>query len=85
MISTALDRFEVECGRFPTSDEGLNALMQQPPGLEGWGGPYLKKQPIDPWNNPYNYTYPGVRNPASYDLSSNGPDGRPGTDDDITN
>ena len=83
MISSALDLFETDCTRFPTNEEGVGALMQQPSGVTGWHGPYLKKEPIDPWKNPYNYSYPGTRNPASYDLSSSGPDGRPGTDDDI--
>jgi general secretion pathway protein G len=85
-MSTALSRFEIEVGRYPSSDEGLRALVEQPSGLpEGkWGGPYLERGvPSDPWGKPYNYRSPGLNNP-SYDLYSFGPDGREGGDD-ITN
>jgi general secretion pathway protein G len=82
----ALDKFEAECGRYPTTAEGLNALQVAPAGLKGWAGPYLKKDvPMDPWDHPYNYKSPGTHSTAaaSYDLWSNGPDGQDGTDDDI--
>jgi general secretion pathway protein G len=85
-MSTALNRFEIEIGRFPSSDEGLQALVTQPNGLpEGkWGGPYLERGvPKDPWGKPYVYRSPGLNNP-SFDLYSLGPDGREGGDD-ITN
>ena len=51
----------------------------------GWKGPYMENIPMDPWNNAYIYEYPGKNNPNGYDLSSMGPDGRAGTDDDIAN
>jgi general secretion pathway protein G len=82
-IDTAIDAFEVDCGRFPTNEEGIAALIQQPANTEGWRGPYLKRNsvPVDPWKNPYVYRYPGSHNTYGYDLFSMGPDGREGTDD----
>src|SRR5688500_15508138 len=85
-ISTALKRYEVEVGRFPSTDDGLEALIRQPSGLpEGkWGGPYLDRGvPVDPWGKPYVYRSPGQNN-IDFDLYSLGPDGREGGDD-ITN
>ena len=84
-IELALDAFEVDNGYYPKSG-GLNDLLEQPAGATGWKGPYLKKGvPLDPWGNPYTYDYPGKHNASGYDLLSNGPDGRAGTDDDINN
>lgn len=84
-LETALDAFEVDCGRFPTSDEGLRVLIEQPGNVQNWRGPYIKRGvPSDPWNNPYVYRFPGSHNASGYDLSSNGPDGREGNDD-VTN
>lgn len=74
----SLDLFKLETGRYPTSQEGLQALVQQPPGLAGWNGPYLKKKtlPKDPWNNDYRYASPGQHGP--YDISSLGADNKEG-------
>ncbi|WP_428937145.1 type II secretion system major pseudopilin GspG [Fontivita pretiosa] len=84
-LETALDAFEVDNGRFPTTDEGLAALLQAPANVTNWRGPYIKRGlPKDPWGNPYVYVYPGTHNPNGYDLYSFGPDGREGNDD-ITN
>ena len=84
-LEVAIDSFEVDTGRFPTSEEGLSALLQQPAGVTEWHGPYFKRgMPTDPWGNPYQYRYPGTNNTNGYDLSSLGPDGREGNDD-ITN
>ena len=84
-LETALDAFEVDCGRFPTGDEGLRVLVEQPGNVQNWRGPYIKRGvPSDPWNNPYVYRFPGAHNPSGYDLSSMGPDGREGNDD-VTN
>jgi len=85
-IAVALDLFELDNGRYPTTDEGLQVLITQPSGLDNWRGPYLKKRrtPKDPWGNPYIYTSPGTHNP-DYDLASYGPDGVEGGGDDITN
>jgi len=84
-METALDAFEVDSGRFPSGDEGLNALVESPANLTSWRGPYIKRGvPKDPWGNAYIYRYPGVRNTSGYDLYSTGPDGRESADD-ITN
>jgi general secretion pathway protein G len=86
-MGTALSRFEIEVGRFPSTEETLQALVVAPSGLaEGkWGGPYLERGvPKDPWGKPYIYRNPGTNNLNGYDLYSTGPDGRDGNDD-ITN
>jgi type II secretion system protein G len=84
---TCLDPFQVDTGRYPTTAEGLDALLHGPATLPGktWKGPYIQKIPNDPWGHPYLYTSPGTHNPTSYDLSSNGPDNLPNTPDDLTN
>jgi len=80
-LSAALDLFEMENGRYPTTDEGLAALRKS-----GAKGPYLKRDvPLDPWKRPYVYRSPGQHNREDYDLFSVGPDGTEGTKDDITN
>jgi general secretion pathway protein G len=85
-IEGMLDTFEVDCGRLPTTEEGLRALLDQPPSATGWQGPYLKRgMPKDPWDNPYVYRYPGQHNVRGYDLYSLGPDGQEGGGDDIDN
>jgi general secretion pathway protein G len=76
MLGQALDAFRLDVGRYPTTTEGLNALVTNP-GVEGWNGPYLKKGlPNDPWKKPYQYESPGQH--GDYDLISNGADGAPG-------
>ena len=86
-LELLLDSFEIDTGRLPTSDEGLEALISEPSNVTNWQGPYPKKSqvPTDPWGNEYIYTYPGKNNTSSYDLSSYGPDGKQGGDDDIVN
>ena len=85
-IEVALDAFEVDCGRYPTSEEGLGALLQQPSDADGWHGEYLKRgMPKDPWGSPYLYRQPGQHNTTGYDLHSLGPDGQEGGGDDIDN
>lgn len=82
----ALDSFEVDNGYYPKGSEGLTALIQQPSGATSWKGPYLKKGiPTDSWGNQFVYDCPGKHHTDGYDLLSPGPDGRPGTEDDITN
>ena len=81
LFGTALDTFRLDVGRYPTTDEGLQALRQKPGGLERWDGPYLRKDlPLDPWNKPYAYRSPGEHGP--YDIVSYGADGTPGGDGD---
>lgn len=88
-LETALDSYEIDLGRYPTSDEGLEALINQPSGgsENDWRGPYIKRSsvPIDPWGTPYLYEQPGRQNSGGYDLSSAGPDEQHGSEDDITN
>lgn len=81
-FGASLDLFKLETGRYPTSQEGLQALVQAPSGLAGWNGPYLKKKtvPKDPWGNEYRYVSPGQH--GAYDLSSLGADNREGGDGD---
>lgn len=82
-MSVALDLYELDNGRYPTTEEGLNALISKPSSSNNWNGPYLKKRPIDPWGKEYKYACPGTHN-NDYDLYSFGPDGGEGNDD-ITN
>jgi len=84
----ALDLYELDNGNFPSTQQGLAALVEKPttpPIPKNWNGPYLKKSPIDPWGNSYRYLSPGVQNRDDYDLYSLGKDGTEGGDDDITN
>ena len=81
-IKSAVDEFEVDNGFYPSS---LQDLLQQPRNAKNWHGPYLDALPVDPWQNPYLYSYPGKHNPTGYDLWSTGPDGKSGTQDDIGN
>lgn len=81
-LETAIGAFEIDNGRYPTSEEGLQALLAAPANVEGWRGPYLSRGlPRDPWGNAYVYRYPGQKNPDGFDLYSTGPDGREGNDD----
>jgi general secretion pathway protein G len=81
LLSTALDTFRLDVGRYPTSQEGLEALRTQPGGVERWDGPYLKKEvPADPWGKPYVYKSPGDHGP--FDILSYGADGTAGGDGD---
>ena len=85
-LEVALDAFEVDTGRYPTTEEGLTAILQQPADVKAWHGPYIKRGlPKDPWGNPYVYRRPGQHNTSGYDLYSFGPNGQEGGDDDIDN
>jgi len=76
LLGQALDRFRLDTGRYPSTQEGLNALMENP-GINNWNGPYAKrKQIIGPWGNPYVYISPGLN--GDYDLMSYGADGKKG-------
>ena len=81
-IKTALGEFEVDMGFYPQS---LQDLLQRPRNGKNWHGPYLETAPLDPWGNPYQYSFPGKHNGAPYDLWSAGPDGKSGDQDDIGN
>ena len=74
----ALDLYRLDVGDYPTTEQGLKALIEAPPGATGWNGPYLDGQtvPLDPWGNDYVYRVPGADEP--YDLLSLGADKRKG-------
>lgn len=80
-FGSALDLYVLDVGRYPSSDEGLEALIEAPPGATRWHGPYLKKNyvPKDPWGNDFHYRFPGEH--GTYDLYSLGADNRPGGND----
>jgi general secretion pathway protein G len=84
LLGQALDHFRLDTGRYPTTQEGLHALLVNP-GLEKWDGPYLKKEvPVDPWGKSYHYENPGSH--GDYDLFAYGSDdahGGEGEDADI--
>ncbi len=85
-LSTALKLYELDNGNFPSTAQGLEALMKETktgPVPTIWNGPYLEKKPIDPWGNPYVYKSPGEHR-RDYDLSSKGKDAT-SDDDDIVN
>lgn len=77
-FSSALDLFYLDAGRFPSTAEGLAALVQRTQGVAAWNGPYLKggNVPNDPWSHPYLYRAPGEHGP--YDIMSYGSDGQEG-------
>jgi general secretion pathway protein G len=74
-LSSAIDLFRLDVGRYPTAQEGLNALVTAPPTLTAWNGPYVKKRAslTDPWGHPYKYRTPGQH--GEFDVYSGGPDG----------
>jgi general secretion pathway protein G len=77
-FSSALDLFNLDAGRYPSSAEGLTALVRPTPGVAAWNGPYLKggAVPNDPWSHPYIYRAPGEH--GAYDIISLGSDGQEG-------
>jgi general secretion pathway protein G len=86
-IASALDMFELDNGFYPTSGQGLQALVAEPAGAPlplRWNGPYIKGGiPKDPWGHRYHYRCPSLRQGGDYDLLSSGPDGVEGSTDDI--
>jgi len=73
----ALDQYRLDTGHYPSSEQGLNALVERPDNEKKWDGPYLKKSvPLDPWGNPYLYKRPGDH--GEYDIISYGKDGTAG-------
>jgi len=82
LLGTALDSYRLDNGIYPTSEQGLVALRVKPtrePIPSNWKGPYLRKDiPLDPWDRPYQYRAPGIRNATGYDLATPGRDGAEG-------
>lgn len=83
-IATALKLYELDNGSFPSSDEGLGALLNRSSSAANWNGPYLERKPLDPWGREYKYKSPGEHR-VDYDLYSAGKDGQEGTADDVKN
>lgn len=79
-ITSILDLYKLDVGDYPTTDQGLQALVVKPVDASAWNGPYLKGEavPIDPWSRPYVYRSPSNRGNHEYDLCSRGPSGKGG-------
>lgn len=76
-LEKALDTYRLDTGHYPSTELGLNALVQRPASEPKWSGPYLRKDvPLDPWGKPYVYKMPGEKD--DFDLLSYGKDGQPG-------
>ena len=77
-LAQTLDTYKLDVGSYPTTDQGLEALITAPDGAQRWNGPYLSKSkvPLDPWNQEYKYASPGEH--GKFDISSMGPDGKEG-------
>lgn len=85
LLSSAINLYQLHMNRFPNKLEDLWVEPSDADKAEKWGGPYLEKLKLDPWENEYQYTAEGKHNKNKYDFWSNGPDGKSGTDDDIGN
>ena len=79
-LAGVLDIYKLDVGTYPTTEQGLQALLVRPEGVENWSGPYLKGEtiPQDPWGHPFLYRMPSERQGHDYDLYSLGPSGKPG-------
>jgi len=79
-LSGILDLYKLDVGSYPTTDQGLQALITKPDDVDGWNGPYLKDSniPTDPWNRPFLYRSPSTRPGHDYDLYTLGPTGQEG-------
>lgn len=89
-LKLALTRYRMDLGDYPTTTEGLAALVTPPANkADRWRGPYIEapsgKLPLDPWGEAYRYRYPGTKNKGGYDLYSVGKDHAEGTEDDVGN
>ena len=86
-LEQALEMYKLDVGRFPSTSEGLEALVKKPGNATGWNGPYLKSDvPQDPWNNDYQYKYPGENGEIDiFTYGANGSPGGEGEDADVGN
>ncbi len=86
-LGSVLDLYKLDVGDYPSTEQGLQALIEQPANVANWNGPYLKDAhtPLDPWNHPYQYRDPSTRSGHDYDLCSAGPPGDAGTQKPICN
>jgi general secretion pathway protein G len=84
-IASVMDMYKLDVGSYPTTDQGLRALVERPTDAANWNGPYVKGSvPMDPWNHPYVYRDPSSRQGRDFDLCSQGPSGT-GGDQEICN
>ncbi len=76
-LAGLLEQFRIDCGRYPSTEEGLTVLLDQPADVDNWQGPYMQKQsiPLDPWKNEYYYE---IVDTEQYVLMSFGADGQEG-------
>jgi general secretion pathway protein G len=80
-LAGVLDLYRLDMGAYPSTEQGLQALLAQPSGAAGWNGPYLKAEagpPLDPWNRAYLYRNPSTRQGRDFDLCSRGPNAQGG-------
>jgi general secretion pathway protein G len=85
-IGSVLDMYKLDAGTYPSSEQGLLALVEQPTGVSSWNGPYVKGAvPVDPWSHGYLYRNPSSRAGHDYDLCSAGPSGTASSSDAICN
>ncbi|MFL3655982.1 MAG: type II secretion system major pseudopilin GspG [Halioglobus sp.] len=86
-LEMSLEMYKLDVGTYPSSNEGLESLVQKPSDADGWNGPYLKSDvPKDPWKNDYYYVYPGTRADIDiYSLGQDGAQGGDGEDSDVGN
>jgi general secretion pathway protein G len=86
-LGSILDMYKLDVGNYPTTEQGLQALVEQPTDVTTWNGPYVKgdKVPLDAWNHPYIYRSPSTRPAHEYDLCSAGPTGNASSDSIICN
>ena len=87
-VTSALELFRLDVGRYPTPQEGLNALVTAPPTAPGWNGPYLRRSDAvrDPWGQAYLYAAPGKHGEVDvYTLGADKAEGGTGEDQDVGN
>jgi len=89
-LSGVLDLYKLDTGGYPSTEQGLKALVTAPNGVKNWNGPYLKGEgiPNDPWDKPFHYRKPSERPAHDYDLYTFGADNKPGgtgEDEDVFN
>jgi general secretion pathway protein G len=86
-LEQTLEMYKLDVGRFPTTSQGLGALVDKPAGVAGWNGPYLKSDvPLDPWKKEYHYKYPGEKGEVDiFSYGQNGSPGGEGEDSDVGN
>jgi len=85
LLRVPIDLYHLHMNRYPSKLEDLWIEPSDTALADKWGGPYVEKLKVDPWDNPYQYSSEGKKNIGKYDFWSNGPDGQSGTDDDIGN